>query len=409
MKYAISLIAILFLFDSKLWAEGLRSSVLRQAAIDAGLVPASDTWPETEPALVDLGKLVFESPLISLGEDMSCATCHRDKFGSADGIPNAVGVGGVGMGNTRAASKGRVVPRNTLPFWGVGGKGYETFFWDGKVNGHGPALVSQFGRLAPSSDPLIVSAMLPSVEIDEMLGDVEGLTNEAVHSAEQIYGVLVDQLSADAKINDAAVAAFNMPADKLSFEDYATSIADFIRFNFAVQDTRFHNFVFEGDHLTDEEISGGLIFYGKGRCAMCHNGPYFSDFDFHAIPSPSSSFGKNGFGVDYGRFNVTNDPNDRGKFRTPPLYNVSKTSPYGHSGAFYEVSDIILAHSDPLAALDFDNIVGPRRQDLYHQMRQWSLEPVSESVLMASEVDALVSFLSTLEYNSKMPVNSPTP
>lgn len=407
MKFGISSLAIAFAISTSVAADDLRSSVVRQAAIEAGLVPSSATRPKTDPDLVALGKIVFEATELSAGQDIACATCHRDRFGSTDGIPNAIGVGGEGMGGNRVASGGRTVPRNTLPFWGVGGIGYETFFWDGKVSGRGENLVSQFGAHALSSDPLVIAAMLPPVEIDEMVGDIGHLTTETIDSATVIYNQLVEQLAAAPHIADAAFEAFDTPAKGLKIENYAEAIAEFIRFNFAVRDTRFHEFVFGKGKLTEDELNGALIFYGKGRCSMCHNGPYFSDFDFHAIPSPSTSFGKNGFGIDYGRFNVTNDPNDRGKFRTPPLFNVLKTTPYGHSGAFSSVSEIIVAHSDPLAVLNFPKLSSPQRQDVYQQLRQWLEEPVSQSAFTSKELDQLISFLATLEYDAKQEVNSP--
>ena len=298
-------------------ADDLRSSVLRNAAIEGGFLPASKTRPPINEALANLGKLAFESKLVSPGQDIACASCHLDRFGSADGLPNAIGMGGAGAGDTRAQSGGRVVPRNTLPFWGRGGIGFDTFFWDGKVSGRGDSLQSQFGPKTPSTDPLIVSVMLPPVEIDEMVGDIGHLTTETVGSAKVLYREITRNLAADPIIAEAARAAFGTSADDLKFVNYAEAIAEFIRFNFAVQDTRFHSFVFDSERLTEDEIAGGLIFYGKGRCSQCHNGPYFSDLDFHAIPSPSSMFGKNGFGVDYGRFNVTNNPEDLAKFRTP--------------------------------------------------------------------------------------------
>lgn len=407
MKFAISSFFIGCAFGTSVAAENLRSNVLREAAIDSGFVPSSATRPKTDPDLVSLGQLAFESTQLSAGQDIACATCHRDRFGSADGLPNAVGIGGDGAGDTRAASGGRIVPRNTLPFWGVGGNDYDTFFWDGKVSGRNEGLVSQFGPLALSSDPLVVAAMVPPVEIDEMMEGIGHLTPETVGSAALIYDQIVEQLAADPEISNAAFRAFGIPASDLKFENYADAIAEFIRFNFAIQDTRFHEFVFEKGELTDDELKGGLIFYGKGRCSMCHNGPYFSDFNFHSIPSPSASFGKNGFGIDYGRFNVTNDPNDRGKFRTPPLYNVFRTAPYGHSGAYGELSDVILAHSDPLAVLDFQQLSSPQRQDIYQQLRQWVDEPVGQSALTTMELGQLISFLATLEYDAKRKIISP--
>ncbi len=240
-----------------------------------------------------------------------------------------------------------------------------------------------------------------------MVGDIGHLTTETVGSAEILYNKVTRNLATDSMIAEAAKAAFDTSADDLDFVNYAEAIAEFIRFNFAVQGTRFHRFVFDNGPLTNDEIAGGLLFYGKGRCSQCHNGPYFSDLDFHAIPSPNSMFGKNGFGVDYGRFNVTNNPEDLAKFRTPPLYNVMTTAPYGHSGAFERLSDIIIAHSDPLAVLDLREMGSVRRQGIYQQLRLWVNEPVAESVFTDTEIAQLISFLSTLEYQSLVDVVSP--
>ena len=52
---------------------------------------------------------------------------------SADGIPNAVGVGGIGEGSERVKSYGAILPRNTLPLWGRGIENFNTLFWDGRI------------------------------------------------------------------------------------------------------------------------------------------------------------------------------------------------------------------------------------------------------------------------------------
>ncbi|MBV5270063.1 MAG: methylamine utilization protein MauG, partial [Afipia sp.] len=85
-------------------------------------------------ALFEPGKTLFKSRSLSLNGNISCQQCHLDQFGSADGIPNAVAVGGDGKGAARVMGAGGILPRNTLPFWGRGGKGFDTFFWDGKVD-----------------------------------------------------------------------------------------------------------------------------------------------------------------------------------------------------------------------------------------------------------------------------------
>ena len=125
-------------------------------------------------------------------------------------------------------------------------------------------------------------------------------------------------------------ASLDKPLSEVAFGDVARSVAAFIRSEFRIRDTPFHRFVFGDRKLADDELRGGLIFYGKGKCVNCHTGPYFSDLKFHAVPFPQIGFGKNGFGVDYGRFNVTFDPEDLYKFRTPPLIKAQLVNRMRH-------------------------------------------------------------------------------
>ena len=45
--------------------------------------------------------------------------------------------------------------------------------------------------------------------------------------------------------------------------------------------------------------------------------------------------------IDLGRYEVTLDPADRWKFRTPGLRNVSLTAPYMHNGSLSTLSDVV--------------------------------------------------------------------
>jgi cytochrome c peroxidase len=388
-------------------ADDLRSRVLRDAAIENGLVQAVETHIVSPEPLVQAGKMLFESRLLSLSEDTACASCHLDKFGSADGLPLAIGTEGEGTGAERVIRGGDIIPRNVLPLWGRGGKGFEVLFWDGKVERKRGTVHSQFGDEAPSNDPLIVAAHLPPVEIGEMLIDNKStleLQTETVETANSIYGTLIERVREDPELGDALAKAQSVSADELEFSDAAEAIAAFIRTNFRVKPTRFHDFVFRGGPLSPQEIKGGLIFYGKGNCVACHNGPYFSDMGFHAIASPQVGFGKNGFGIDYGRFNVTLDVNDKYMFRTPPLYNVIKTAPYMHSGSVDALSDAIRTHYDPLLFIDPEGMTGLERVDFYDRMKAWSQEPISGVILDDEEVGAVLKFLATLNYESDQPV-----
>lgn len=409
MKFAIKLtVTIAVSMAAPAFGETLREKVLKDAAISAGLIPAKETHILSPESMVLVGKELFESKLLSLDKDTACASCHLDQFGSADGIPNALGTEADGVGFDRVSHGGDIIPRNTLPFWGVGGKGFDIFFWDGKVDSVDGKIQSQFIGQEPSTDPLVVAVHIPPVEIGEMVTDTrdnEARQTENVVSANAIYDLLAERIKNDPELGSALSDAHALPVDKLTFFHAAEAITAFIRMNFQLKPTKFHNFVFDNGELSDEELSGGLLFYGRGKCSACHNGPYFSDFKFHAVPFPQLGFGKNGFGVDYGRFNVTLAYNDRYLFRTPPLFNVSKTAPYSHSGSVGNLSDAIRAHVDPLIFYNPDIMSISERADFYERLTLWSKTPLKGIILAEKEIQDINAFLKTFEYSSDHKVN----
>ena len=101
------------------------------------------------------------------------------------------------------------------------------------------------------------------------------------------------------------------------------------------------------------------LFKGKARCIMCHNGPNFNDGSFHNTGLPETKtlqtdsgcitarrfFGR-GVGFekldkDYGRYLITKNESDKGKFKTPTLRDIVNTSPYMHNGFFYDLEEVI--------------------------------------------------------------------
>lgn len=404
-KFLVTLIAALL--GTPILGDGLRETVVRDSAIRSGLVPASETVVQTNEALVAVGKDLFESKLLSFVGDTACASCHLDRFGSADGIPVALGTDASGVGLDRIAGGGDIIPRNTLPFWGRGGKGFTTFFSDGRVDTSVSPMISQFGDSPPSHDPLVVAIHLPPVEIGEMVLDTSGadkLQTESLESANKIYSLIARRIQDDPNLSSKLAAALSIEVEDISYLDVANAIAEFIRLNFALQDTKFHRFVFFDGDLSADEINGAVLFYGRGRCSSCHNGPYFSDLKFHVIPFPQFGFGKNGFGIDYGRYNVTMNPRDLFAFRTPPLFNVTKTAPYSHSGSVASLEEAIRYHVDPLAYFD-PNMSANDRAQYYQRLTLWADSGLSGVVLQDSDYADISSFLGTLSFESVLPVD----
>ena len=127
------------------------------------------------------------------------------------------------------------------------------------------------------------------------------------------------------------------------------------------------------DALSASAIRGLALFTGKANCKTCHTGFNFTDEDYNNIgvgmgkPEP-----------DVGRYAVTKNDADLGKFKTPTLRNVALTAPYMHDGSEETLDDVI-------AFYDQGGIPNP---NLSKEIRPLGL--------IAQEKQDLVAFLETL-------------
>ncbi len=406
MKSVISLslttISLLFLFSALALASDFKGEILREAAIKNGYKGPSQINPDFDKKKSSLGKLFFESENLSFNASTSCSSCHLDEFSSADGLPIAIGIGGHGKGLERVKSGGAIVPRNALPLWGRASPDFKTFFWDGKVESKNGKVISQFGSTTPHLDAVTTAISLPFVEIREMVSDDEyvksQLMTETTGAAEAIQKELVRRVIFDIKKGSELADAFDVDIKSLEFVHVAKSLKHFFADKFRLRESKFSKFIGGQNTLSPEELDGGLIFYGKGKCSSCHRGPHFSDFDFHTIVMPQFGFGKNGFGVDYGRFNTTFDFDDRYRFRTPPLHNVSKTGPYGHSGGINSLTDIVEMHYDPLKFVDPAKMDSRDRRELFSTIAAIEGQQPIGPALTTQELGNLIKFLQALSF-----------
>lgn len=127
----------------------------------------------------------------------------------------------------------------------------------------------------------------------------------------------------------------------------------------------------DSDALTAQEAAGLKLFIGDANCINCHNGPLFTDNDFHntgvpAVPSLPTDIGRA-----EGAISVQNDPfNCLGPysdadpeecmeltfikadgeelvraFKTPSLRDVADRPPFMHAGQIASLADVV-AHYD---------------------------------------------------------------
>ena len=78
--------------------------------------------------------------------------------------------------------------------------------------------------------------------------------------------------------------------------------------------------------------------FNEYNCIECHQLPNLTDYQPYNIGLYED------YGQDQGRFRVTHDSSDRGKFKTPTLRNIELTAPYFHDGSAQSLSDVIQSH-----------------------------------------------------------------
>lgn len=330
-----------------------------------------------DDALVELGRNLFFDPILSGNRNISCGTCHDPAFGSGDGLALGIGEGGAGAGPDRTTKDpvtGRV-PRNAQALWNIGARGYTAMFHDGRVEALGTADIrSPANRDLPKdvSSVLAAQAFFPVTSPIEMAGQFgENYIANAAHTENQtaVWSMLAARVAAVPGYLDELRAAFPEIETASDFEyiHIAEALAAFQTVAFRSDQSPFDQVLRTGDpsHLAAAAQSGLELFCGKAGCARCHSGPLLTDHDFHAIATPQIGPGKghgsdrtywqsSGFPVrteDEGRHRVTLDDTDLFAFRTPSLRNVTLTGPWGHSGAFDRLEDMVRHHLDPETSL----------------------------------------------------------
>ncbi len=94
----------------------------------------------------------------------------------------------------------------------------------------------------------------------------------------------------------------------------------------------------QGPVFSQDEQEG--YFLVKQKCTPCHQEPLFTD----------QSFRNNGISIseinDLGRYLITQNDNDKYKFKVPSLRNLIYTAPYMHDGRFFSLNAVLDHYSD---------------------------------------------------------------
>lgn len=407
-----------------------------RAAMTAGGVVQASTPPAQDPAKVALGEALFFDKILSGNRDVACATCHQPGLATGDAQSVSVGTGFTGNGANRQLGPGRSHgARNSSPIFNM--VGVDRMFWDGRVErtGNGFSTPAGFSLPAGLDSALAAQAMFPVTNRQEMRGNagdtsINGQSNELAQLSDADLQAQWDAIMTRLRAIGSYQAMFRLAyptvaESDLGFQHAANAIAAFETNRFQALSSPFDRYVAGDDTaLSDAAKRGGQLFYGRARCSRCHTGPLLSDLSFHNIASPQVGPGNSTEApLDFGRFNVSGDPQDRFRFRTAILRNVAVTGPWMHSGSYTSLANVVRHYRNPAAALnqydptqlraDLVNQVSTQRQIAAGVLN--TLDPilVPPIALNNAEVADLVSFLESLTdpnavNNSSAPASVPS-
>lgn len=311
-----------------------------------------------DPALAEIGRLLFFDPVLSLSGDNSCSGCHGPNVSFNDSQPIAIGVG-----NNGVVGPGRSGPRNqrraptilNVAF-------YPRLMWDSRFssesldpfdNSQGFTFPEPDGRALSHMDHLLgAQAFTPVINRVEMAasyeGDAHAMRAEVVDRVDDIdeyrtlFGEVFDEIATGAP---------------LRFEHIGAALAEF-QFTLVRADAPIDAYT-RGDRgaMTVQQKRGAsLFFHIDSKCGECHNthdfaNEMFSDFEPHVLGVPQvnptgsiSTFDGPGANEDYGLEQQTGREEDRYKFRTSPLRNAIYQPSFMHNGAFLCLDDAIRHH-----------------------------------------------------------------
>lgn len=285
----------------------------------------------------ELGRMLFFDPRLSGSKQLACASCHDPELGWADGKR-------VSFGHDRSPGV-----RNSKTILNVAYG--SVFMWDGR---------------AKTLEDQVVMPM----------NDVKELNIHPKLAAKNISKVKgYEQLFIDA-FGDKEVTT----------ERIAKAIATFER-TIVSRKSKFDKFVSgDANQFTDEEVQGMHLFRTKARCINCHNGPLFADDQFH---NAGLTYFQRKF-EDLGKYLITKNLNDIGRFKTPTLRELKLTAPYMHNGLFPHLEGVLNMYNAGMPNLKPK--VGQENDPMFPK----TSEHLKKLNLSKEELKALEAFLLTL-------------
>jgi len=353
--------------------QGVRANLIR--VVDTpplGLpkIPVPANNPITEQK-IDLGRKLFFDRRLSINNTFSCAICHIPEQGFTNNeLEKAVGV------------EGRLHRRNAPTIYNTAY--LKRLFHDGRERSLETLI---WGPLLARNE-MAMPAMGRVIDRIESLPDYQGLF-EQTFDGRQANAVTIGQ--ALANYNRVLVSG-NSPFDRWYYgkEDKA---------------------------IPEPAIRGFELFKGKAQCINCHSvgeqSALFTDNKLHNVglgfirsmgaddPEKETMLVAPGLYMDIaksfrdtvaatplpdvGYYEITQNPDDRWKYRTPSLRNVALTAPYMHDGSMHDLTTVIAFYNQGGISQNENGVPNVTQSPL--------IKPLG---LTEQESSDLVAFLNTL-------------
>jgi cytochrome c peroxidase len=280
---------------------------------------------------IELGRLLFFDRRLSHNNTFSCAMCHIPEQGfSSNELATAVGI------------EGRSVRRNAPTIYNVAF--LERLFHDGR------------------EDTLEQQIWGPLLAHNEMGNPSVGRVIDRIRSI-PTYTIRFD-------------LAF--PGRGVTMETVGMALASYERVLVSAN-SAFDRWYYGKDPsaMSADQQAGFRLFTGKANCSACHrideNRALFTDMQMHNTGvgyqrsmmkapadarvqiAPGEYITVRGDVVaeasepplsDLGLYEITENPADRWKYRTPTLRNIAMTAPYMHDGSIRTLEEVIRFYND---------------------------------------------------------------
>lgn len=315
---------------------------------DLSALPQDEKNPLTEDK-VTLGKLMFYDTGLA-GEALkpsgvgtySCATCHLPEAGFYPNTFQGIADGGSGygsLGEDRVMNvdyvESELDVQSIRPLSLVNVGFVENTFWNG-----------QFGSGGVNEGTEDVWDQLPETELNKLgfsgieTQNMEGLHTHRIKINKEIldtygYTDLYDKVFRNVPIEE----RYTVETASLAYSAYIRSIIS--------DEAPFQKWL-KGDNkaMSDDAKKGGMLFFGKAQCNLCHYNENLGSPEFQALgvynmyqqPSYNTSVEDR---RNLGRGGFTGKEEDNHKFKVPGLYNVADNNFFFHGASLRTLEEVV--------------------------------------------------------------------